>query len=77
MMVGWQHWLMDTSFSKLQEMAKDREAWHAVVHGFTNSQAQLNNKYLYKESISITVAHIQGAWRGETCKNKRLSYLKT
>ena len=24
---------MDISFSKLQEMVKDREAWYAAVHG--------------------------------------------
>ena len=24
---------MDMSLSKLQEMAKDREAWHTAVHG--------------------------------------------
>ena len=24
---------MDMSLSKLQEMVKDREAWHATVHG--------------------------------------------
>jgi len=24
---------MDTSLSELQEIVKDREAWHAVVHG--------------------------------------------
>ena len=29
---------MDTSLSKLQEMVKDREAWHAVVRGVTKSQ---------------------------------------
>ena len=27
--------LMDMSLSKLQEMVKYREAWHAVVHGVT------------------------------------------
>ena len=24
---------MDMSLSKLREMVKDREAWHAIVHG--------------------------------------------
>ena len=30
--------LMDMSLSKLQDMVKDREAWHAAVHGVTKSQ---------------------------------------
>ena len=28
----------DMSLSKFQEMVKDREAWHAAVHGVTKSQ---------------------------------------
>jgi len=28
---------MDMNWSKLQEMVKDREAWHAAVHGVTKS----------------------------------------
>ena len=28
---------MDMSLSKLQEMVKDREAWHAEVHGVSKS----------------------------------------
>ena len=29
---------MEMSLSKLQEIVKDREAWHAAVHGVTKSQ---------------------------------------
>ena len=28
---------MNMNLSKLQEMGKDREAWHAAVHGVTES----------------------------------------
>ena len=34
---------MDMSLSKLQEMVKDREAWHGTVHGVTKSQTQLRD----------------------------------
>ena len=38
---------MDMSLSKLREMVKDREAWHAAVHGVAKSWTQLNNNKPY------------------------------
>ena len=34
---------MDTSLSELREMAMDREAWRAAIHGVTTSQTQLSD----------------------------------
>ena len=34
---------MDMNLSKLQEMVKNREAWHAAVRGVTKSQTRLSN----------------------------------
>ena len=34
---------MDMNLSKLWGIVKDREAWHATVHGVTNNWSQLSN----------------------------------
>ena len=43
---------MDMNLSKLQEIVKDRETWHAVVHGVTKSQTWLSNWTTTWEFIS-------------------------
>ena len=34
---------MDMSLHELQELVMDREAWHAVIHGVTNSQTRMSD----------------------------------
>ena len=34
---------MDMNLGKLQEMVKDREAWHAAVYGITKSWTRLGH----------------------------------
>ena len=34
---------MDMSLTKLQEIVKDREAWHTAVHGVAKNRTRLSN----------------------------------
>ena len=42
-MAGWHHRLEDMGMGGLRELAMDREAWHAAIHGVTKSQIQLSD----------------------------------
>ena len=42
---------MDMGLNKLWELAMDREAWHAPVHGIANSQTRLINRTELKAAL--------------------------
>ena len=44
---------MDTCLSKLQEIGKDRGAWHTAVHGVAKSQTRLNGWTSTTTSVSL------------------------
>ena len=44
---------MDMSSSKLREMVKDREAWHAAVHGVTKRWTQLGDWTIHRSIYSL------------------------
>ena len=49
---------MDMSLNKFWEIVKDREAWHAVVHGVTKSWTQLSTE----QNISFHNCLVAAGW---------------
>ena len=63
----------DMSLSKLRELMIDREAWHAVVHGFTKSWTGLSDgtelSYRFKE-ILPSLKEIIFQWQKQEGKQR-------
>ena len=43
--------VMNVNLGKLQEMVRDREAWHATVHGAAKRQTRLDDSTTTTESL--------------------------
>ena len=48
---------MDMSLSKLQEIVRDREAWHAAVHGAAKTQTRLSDLTELKLLCRLLTSH--------------------
>ena len=77
---------MDMSLWKLWETVKDREAWHSVVHGVTNSQTWLSDWITTVTNMDNSIFWIElmqvlcyrnrkCAFRKEKKKKNLLSYI--
>ena len=60
---------MDMSLHELQELVMDREAWHAVIHGVTNSQTRMSDSTELNWTVQFVVLQI--VWEGTRMYNNR------
>ena len=66
---------MDMSLRKLQEIVKDREAWHVAVYGVTKSQTQLSKWTMTTNHIATFIRHDLSLIRSCTDTNNFLVFL--
>ena len=67
---GWQRtrWLdgitnsMDMSLSRLQEIVRDRESWHAAIHGVAKNQRQLSNWTTKQVKVTVVFCFSYRWW---------------
>ena len=51
---GWDDWTASLNLGKLQEMVRDREAWHAAIYGVAKSWTWVGNWATTKERVSFS-----------------------
>ena len=63
-MIGWHHQLNGHEFEQTQEVVKNREAWHAPVHGVTKSQTYwaTEQQQLFKNQLLALPKDTDRTW---------------
>ena len=59
-MAGWHHWSVDMNLGKFWDMVRDREAWHAAVHGVSQSQTWLGNWITTTRILQLSHLDLEG-----------------